>query len=80
MKYLPNKFPYIELRREQNDGSRKYVTPDGYKVPSVTTIISATAPKEKLIALQNWRKSVGEKRATEITTEAANCGTRMHKW
>lgn len=80
MKYYPNKFPYIELRREQTDGSRKYVTPDGYKVPSVTTIISATAPKEKLIALQNWRKSVGEKRATEITTEAANRGTRMHKW
>lgn len=80
MKYLPNKFPYIELKREQTDGSRKYVTPDGYKVPSVTTILSATAPKEKLIALQNWRKSVGEKRATEITTEAANRGTRMHKW
>lgn len=80
MKYLPNKFPYIELKREQTDGSRKYVTPDGFKVPSVTTILSATAPKEKLIALQNWRKSVGEKRATEITTEAANRGTRMHKW
>lgn len=80
MKYLPNKFPYIELKREQTDGSRKYVTPDGYKVPSVTTILSATAPKEKLIALQNWRKSVGEKLATEITTEAANRGTRMHKW
>lgn len=80
MKYLPYKYPYIELKREQADGSRKYVTPDGYRVPSVTTVLSATTPKEKLEGLQRWRKSVGEKRATEITTEAANRGTRMHKW
>lgn len=80
MKYIPNKFPYIELKREQTNGSRKYVTPDGYKVPSVTTILDATKPEESKKALFEWRKRVGEKRATEITTEAAGRGTRMHKW
>lgn len=80
MKYIPNKFPYIELKREQTNGSRKYVTPDGYRVPSVTTILDATKPEESKKALFEWRKRVGEKRATEITTEAAGRGTRMHKW
>ena len=80
MKYLPNKFPYTELKREQVNGSRKYVTPDGYKVPSVTTVLDATKSEESKKALHEWRKRVGEKRAQEITTEAAGRGTRMHKW
>jgi genome maintenance exonuclease 1 len=30
--------------------------------------------------LANWKKSVGEARAQQITTEAANRGTRMHSY
>lgn len=62
------------------NGSRKYVTPDGTPVPSVTTILGATKPAEEKKALNEWRKRVGEKKAQEITTEAAGRGTRMHKW
>ena len=80
MIYLPNKYPYKELRRETLNGSRKYVTPDGFKVPSVTTILDATKPEENKKALLEWRKRVGEKQAQQITTEAAGRGTRMHKW
>ena len=80
MKYLPNKYPYKELKREQSDGSRKYVTPDGYKVPSVTTILDATKPEEAKKALMEWRKRMGPEKAQAITTEAASRGTRMHKW
>lgn len=80
MKYIPNKYPYIELKRENLNGSRRYITPDGNPVPSVTTILSATKSEESKQALNEWRKRVGEKRATEITTEAAGRGTRMHKW
>jgi genome maintenance exonuclease 1 len=47
-------------------------------VPSVTTILDKTKPAESRIALANWRKNVGEKKAQEIVTEAANRGTRMH--
>ena len=80
MIYIPNKFPYKELKRETLNGSRKYVTPDGFKVPSVTTILDATKPEEKKQALLEWRKRVGEQKAQQITTEAAGRGTRMHKW
>jgi len=46
-------------------------------VASVTTVLDATKDKTHLIA---WRKRVGEKKAQEITTEAAGVGTRMHKY
>ena len=78
--YLPNKYPYKELTRESVNGSRKYVTPDGSRLPSVTTILDATKPEEKKKALLEWRKRVGETKAREITTEAAGRGTRMHKF
>ena len=78
--YLPNKFNYIPISRETIDGARKYATPDGEKLPSVTTILGATAPPEKMQALNEWRKRMGPAKAQEITTEAAGRGTRMHKY
>ena len=74
------KFEYHQLNRTSEEGQRLYLTPDGKKVPSVTTILSATQPEEKKVALQNWRKRVGVERAQAITTEAANRGTRMHTY
>ena len=44
--YIPNKYPYTELKKQTIDGSRKYMTPDGFAVPSVTTILDATKPEE----------------------------------
>jgi len=78
--YIPNKFNYIEINRENIDGERRYATPDGEKLPSVTTILSATTPREKIEKLNEWRNRVGHKQAQAITTEAASRGTRMHKW
>ena len=74
------KFNYHSLTREQVNGQRLYATPDGSRVPSVTTILDKTKPAEAREALQRWRKSVGEERAQQITTEAANRGTRMHTY
>lgn len=78
--YIPNKFNYVSIARETINGERKYATPDGEKLPSVTTILDATKPEEAKKALQEWRKRVGPQKAQEITTEAAGRGTRMHKW
>lgn len=75
-----DKFNYAPISRESVDGKRHYALPDGSKVPSVTTILEKTKPAEAKQALQNWRKAVGEKKAQEITTEAANRGTRMHTY
>lgn len=77
---LIQKYNYTPCDRETLDGSRHYCLPDGSKVPSVTTILSATQSQEKKQILQNWRNSIGAERAQAITTDAANRGTRMHKY
>jgi ATP-dependent exoDNAse (exonuclease V) beta subunit len=80
MSLLIPKFTYAKLTRDESSGKRLYLTPTGHKVPSVTTILDKTKPAEAREALANWRKAVGEEKAQAITTEAANRGTRMHKF
>lgn len=80
MTLLQPKFTYSKLTRDESSGKRLYATPDGHKVPSVTTILDKTKPAEAREALANWKKAVGEQKAQQITTEAANRGTRMHKY
>lgn len=74
---LVNKFNYIDLEQINTPTGRLYKTPQNEKVPSVTTILGATADKTWLI---EWRKSIGETRANQITTEAGNRGTRIHNY
>lgn len=74
------KFDYKPIPRETVDGRRLYATPDGQRLPSVTTILEKTKPEEKKQALQEWRNRVGHAQAQQITTEAANRGTRMHTY
>ena len=78
--YNPNKYKYEPLKRVEIDGKRRYSTPDGEKLPSVTTILDATKSEESKQALNEWRKRMGAQKAREITIEAAGRGTRMHKW
>ena len=78
--YNPTKYNYVPMSRVEIDGKRRYATPDGEKLPSVTTILDATKSEESKKALMEWRKRVGVQKAQEITTEAAGRGTRMHKW
>ena len=68
------------MSRVEIDGKRRYATPDGEKLPSVTTILDATKSEESKKALTEWRKRMGPAKAQAITTEAAGRGTRMHKW
>jgi genome maintenance exonuclease 1 len=80
MTLLTERYDYTPLNKESVEGKRLYATPDGGKLPSVTTILDKTKPWEKVQALLNWKKAVGEKKAQEIVTEAASRGTRMHKY
>lgn len=68
-------FNYEPVPRVEVEGKRLYLTPDGAKVPSVTTVLSATKDKAHLLA---WRQRVGESEATRISTEAAGLGTLFH--
>lgn len=75
---ITERYHYAPLTRESVAGQRLYATPDGAKLPSVTTILDRTKPEESRAALAAWRQRVGTERAAQITTEAANRGTRMH--
>ena len=77
MTLITNKFDYKTIERKSINGKRKYLTPDGKAVASVTSILDSTKDKTHLIA---WKKRVGETKAQEIVTEASGVGTRMHKY
>ena len=66
----------IEMVAEMVEGKRMYRTPEGYKFPSVTTVISNNAAKKANIA--RWRKRVGEEKANAKTTRATGRGTKYH--
>ena len=74
-----NKFIYPTSTRSIEDGYRKYFLGEE-KLPSVTTILSATKSEEEKAALANWRERVGFKEANRIKTEASSRGTSMHSY
>ena len=74
-----NKFIYPKSSRSIEDGYRKYSL-GKEKLPSVTTILSATKSEEEKAALANWKERVGFKEANRIKTEASSRGTSMHSY
>ena len=75
---LKNVYRYPTTVRETIDGKRHYAI-KSEKLPSVTTILSATESAEKREALARWREAKGEEIATRIVDESAARGTAMHK-
>jgi genome maintenance exonuclease 1 len=56
------------------DGKRYYVTPNGTKLPSVTTVVGAM--KKQFIL--EWRSRVGEVEANRVSRAASGRGNRVH--
>jgi len=50
------------------------------KLPSVTTILSATSSEEKRASLAKWKAKVGDVEADRIKNTAATRGTAMHSF
>jgi genome maintenance exonuclease 1 len=65
---------YQDLDTDTRPTGRTYVTPDGNKYPSITTVLSILS--EESIAA--WKKRVGEEVAAKISTKASNRGTLVH--
>jgi len=63
-----------EILTENINGKRFYVTPEGKKYPSITTVL-AGRNKEGII---KWRESVGNDVANQIMRSAAKRGTAVH--
>ena len=74
-----NKFNYPKSSRSNEDGFRKYLFGDK-KLPSVTSILSATKSEEDKASLELWKQRVGYKEANRIKTEASSRGTSMHSY
>lgn len=77
------KYNYKKLKRQNVNGKRHYLLEGSTEyspMPSVTTVLDQTKPQEDRDALANWKKNVGKVQAQAISSEAANRGTRMHKF
>ena len=66
----------IEMVAEMVDGKRVYLTPEGFKFPSVTTVIGNN--KEKMAGIARWRARVGEEKANNISKRSTGRGTKYH--
>lgn len=65
---------YDDLVTESVNGKRMYVTPEGKRYPSVTTVLGVRSRE----SIQKWRARVGEEEANRISSFAASRGTRVH--
>jgi genome maintenance exonuclease 1 len=71
LKYIPSH----QLPTETVNGKRHYITPDGNRYPSVTTVLSSMSED----GIKKWRAKVGEEVANKISTQASGRGTKVHQ-
>ena len=71
------RFTYPKSVRSKIDGERIYDVGEE-KLPSVTTILSATQSDEKRESIANWTAKVGKTEAERVKNKAAARGTAMH--
>ncbi len=64
-----------DLEAETGETGRVYITPEGNRYPSITTVLSKTKDDSFLI---EWRNRVGEAEANKITKKSADRGTKLH--
>ena len=73
-----NKYNYLQGKQitDEESGSRVYDF-NGSRLPSVTTILSATKNQQ---FLKDWKAKVGEQEAERIKNLSSKRGTSMHKF
>jgi genome maintenance exonuclease 1 len=73
------KFSYPKSTRSIINGSRHYSI-DGSRLPSVTSILSATKSEEDKASIAAWKERVGHKEAERIKNDASSRGSSMHSF
>ena len=73
--HTPSTKTLPEIHTETINGKRFYVTPEGKKYPSITTVLSGRSKE----GINRWRKSVGDDVANQIMRSAAKRGTAVHQ-
>jgi genome maintenance exonuclease 1 len=71
-----DKYNYLNGRQINEDSGRVYDVA-GYRLPSVTSILSRTKDQQ---FIKDWKAKVGEKKAEEIKNLSSARGTAMHKY
>lgn len=64
----------VELKTIESPRGRLYITPDGNKYPSITTVLGDGDKPW----LKDWRQSLGEAKADKEMKRAADRGTAVH--
>jgi len=65
---------YDDLKAVTTEKGRRYETPDGNKLPSITTVLSILTEQ----GIREWRARVGEEEANKISAKASSRGTKVH--
>lgn len=75
------KFNYVQnlpvlnpLEVDESTGQRFYISPNGIKLPSVTTVLSHFKKK----SLIEWRNKIGNEEADKVMYRASTRGTKFH--
>lgn len=69
-----DKISPVELKSQEGPKGRFYITPEGAKYPSITTILGAGDKPW----LQDWRKALGDAKADKEMKRASDRGTAVH--
>ena len=65
---------YDDLVTDTRPSGRTYLSPDGSRYPSITTVLSILSEE----AIAAWRNRVGEEEANRVGQRASNRGTQVH--
>lgn len=66
---------YKDLTAEMVHGRRLYMTPEGKRYPSITTVLSSLSKD----AIEQWKKNVGKEESDRVSRHAATRGTAVHQ-
>lgn len=74
-KHVPN-LTFPELDCDNTPNGRFYVTPEGKRYPSVTTVLGKTTDQSWL---KEWEDRVGKERVEHVSKQASRRGTAVHE-
>ena len=66
-KFVHEPIELSEMKSVTTEDGRRYQTPEGLELPSITTVLSILSRK----SIAAWRKRVGEKKANAISKQAS---------
>lgn len=73
--FIHDPLPKVSLERVEVNGKRFYATPEGLRLPSITTVLSHLNAKH----IFEWRNRVGKEEADKISKRASSGGTALHQ-